>query len=218
MRFRVLVEQDAATAAEVAAVHAAHTSRHAYRPWRAWIQVGRPGSERAERAEAAAAEKARRRASGEWVFSRAELLRHELDRLVDERGWRRHRWRPVPAGIAESPGRRWGTTSQRFEVAVHLDIDERTGDLLRRIAYWTSAEATARLRKFVDRHGRGPAAVADLPPAVQGLGLMLTLLRLPDHEQLTERQRWQRQIVTTGDLLREVIYRAGAGYAPPEQH
>lgn len=215
MRFRVLVEQDAAIAAEVAAAHAAHTARCEYAPWRAWINAGRPGSERSQRAQAAAAEKARKVEAGEWVFSRADLVRAELAALIGERGWRRHRWRPVPTGAAEAPGRRWGVTTREYGGVVHVDVDDRTGDLLRRVAYWTSQRATEQLQQFVDRHGRGPAQVPDLAPAVQWLGLALTMMRLPTGEQLRERERWQRQVVTTADILREAIYRAGAGYEPP---
>lgn len=215
MRFRVLVERRAAVAAEVAAAHAAHLSRLDYAPWRRWVGAGQPGSDRSRRAEAAAAERAHRVRSGDWVFSRADLLRAELATLVDERGWRARRWKPVPAGVAEAPGRRWGTTTQRYDGVVHLDVDPRSGELLRRVAYWTSVRATRELRAFVDRHTRGPAAVPDLPPAAQALGLALVAARMPTDRELTERARWQRHIVTTGDILREVIYRTGQGYTPP---
>lgn len=216
MRFRVVVEREAAVAAEVAAAHAGHVSRQQWQAWRRWVNAARSGGQRSERAEQAAAERVRRIAAGEWVFSRADLVRLELDRLIKERGWRQRRWKPVPAGVAEAPGRRWGVTTRRYDGVVHVDIDERTGTLVRRVAYHSSHRATRELQRFVDRHGRGPAVAHDPAPTAAELGLLLLAARMPTADELSERAYWQTQVVTTADILREAIYRAGRGYQPPD--
>lgn len=215
-RHRVVCwEEDAealATAAEAWRQH----SREAERPWREWVRAaGQEASEREERARQATAERRRRIDTGEWVFSRADLLRRELALLITERGWDRKRWRPVPSGADGRPGRPWGGSARGFDAAVHVDLPTRHDRLIRRVAYWTSERAVRELQQFVDRHGRGPAQVADLPPAVQLLGLAAMAARMPSATELSARDYWKRQVVTVGDILREVIARAGHR-SPPE--
>lgn len=87
-----------------------------------------------------------------------------------------------------------------------VDLDDKDGDLIRRVAYWISEPAARGLRRWTDLHGRGPAHIADLPPAAQGVALMAMNMPLARH--MRERDELRAQILTVGGILRDVACRA----------
>lgn len=207
-------------AVEAAAAHAGLLARQWWsRTWKSRIDAASSNVERAELREQALADKARRIEAGEVAFSRNDLLRHELDTLLREIEWDRRRWKPVPDEVLSAPGRRWGAKTGEmgaYDGYVHVDVDDRVGEIIRRGCYWTSEQATRELRAWYDRHSRGPAHVHDLPGALQGLYLMVMGLKMPTADQLADRDFWRNVTITPGDVLRRVVVRAGEGYEPPE--
>jgi len=108
-----------------------------------------------------------------------------------------------PRREAEGPGRRWGTPRRGWDAAVFLDVDDATGELLRRVSYWSSAAATRALREWTRRWGRGPAHI-QAPPGVTWTP--------PTLAALERREELRGQILSVGDIGRAIIHRAGTGF------
>ncbi|MEO6087738.1 MAG: hypothetical protein ABIQ18_31965 [Umezawaea sp.] len=214
MRFRVLIEPYSLWALEGRTVHQVHQADLWWNEQQDWVRDAQSNTERGERQKAAVAERAEKVRTGQLVFSRADVVRLELRGILDELGWWKKRFPEVKAGVAEAPGRRWGATNREFHGHFHVDVDDRTGALLRRGTYHLSEQARTSLRAWYDRHGRGPAHAADLPPSVQGLYLMVCAMKGITADQLEERDGWREMTLTPADILRRAAYRAGEGYEP----
>lgn len=218
MRFRVLCYFTDVWAVDAATAHAALVAWQWARPWRERIKECVKPVEKKAMQQEYRAERDRLIAGGELAFTRPQLLRQALRAHIDAMGWRQREWKSVPAGEDVGPGRRWGTGHQNFTTSLLVDCDDVEGELVRRVAYWQSEAATRELVKWTDRWGRGPAAARDLPEAVQGLAMIATMLNPPRAKDMRERDKLRAQIVTTGDIMRQIIRRAGDGYSPPRDH
>jgi hypothetical protein len=215
VRFHVHCNFADVWAVDAAAAHAALIARQWKHPWEQRMRDCAKPLQKAAVQREFRKERDRLIAAGELAFTRQQLLRQALIAHIDRKGWRRREWDPIPPGEDPGPGRRWGTGHQYFETDLYFHCDGSDGELLRRVAYWQSASATTELVKWTHRWGRGPAAVRDMPEGVQGLAMMVTMMKLPRAQDLRTREKLRAQIMTTGDILRQVIAEAGDGYAPP---
>jgi hypothetical protein len=216
VRFRVTC--DASTAAKVGEVTPGAVEAFAAwaGPWRGWIETAGKPSLTDERLAIYRAERDRLVAAGDLAASRADVLRHALSAHITEQGWRDKRWRPIPPG-EHGPGRRWGTRHQQFDATVTVEAPEAEGELVRRVAYWSSAKPTRELRAWTDRHGRGPAAGADPPAAGGDPAAAARVANRASRRALAERDELRAQILTVGDILRDVLARAATyGYTVPD--
>lgn len=184
-KFEVAVEDGVAE--QVGTVVQAHVDEAAawWKTRLAQVQaIGAPAVRRSALADLRA-ERERRRAAGEHFDTMSAVIVHQLIAVLDEKGWRARRWRPIPHNEGELPGRRWGVApNSRGELTgrlrVHLPAD--LAELVRRATWWTSAPATAKLQAL--------AGFRTLSP-----------------DQLDERERLRAQVITTGDLIREAAER-----------
>ncbi|RJQ66159.1 hypothetical protein D5S17_35625 [Pseudonocardiaceae bacterium YIM PH 21723] len=168
-----------------------------------------PAERRAARAELQS-ELERRRASGKFRASRDALLRHAIEELLSERGWTK-RYRPIPAGAASIPGRPWGKPLENGQTGdkqgrLSVNLPEKLWEQVRRIAYWESAPAVAKLQKWHRRFGDGPGW-AEREGNVLAM-MVVALGPQPRAEDMQERRELRDKIITTGDILRDAAYRA----------
>lgn len=197
MRFRVVCDAAQVRALDARTADVAAEAERWASGWRAWVAAADGPVQRAERAGEFRAERERRVAAGEVAFSRADLLRQALSAVIAAHGWRDRRWRPIPVGESSGPGRRWGTPTRGWETSVFVDASDADGELIRRVAYWRSEKATRALREWTQRWGRGPA---DAKPG--------QMVRTPPAEEMARRRALRNEILTVGDILREVVAQA----------
>jgi hypothetical protein len=215
MRFRIHCYFASVWAVDAASAHAALLAWQWRRPWEQRIRDCSKAVDKAEVQRDYRAERDRLIAAGELAFTRQQLLRQTLLAYIDTKGWRRRKWKTIPPGEDPGPGRRWGAGHSHYETSLAFNCADSDGELLRRVAYWQSQPAVEELVKWTDRWGRGPAAVGDMPEAVQGLAMVASALKSPRLKHIQQRDQLRGQILTTGDILRQVIAIAGDGYAPP---
>lgn len=212
-----------AWAVEARAAHEGLLARQWWaRTWAPAIKAAGSNVARAEIRRRALADKVARVESGELAFSRNDVLRRELGTILRVIEWDRRRWKEIPEGLASRAGRRWGSRNaaavgEVFDCHVHVDVSDEVGEMVRRGCFWTSEEASEKLRRWYDRHGRGPAGANDLPEGLRGLYLLVMMLKgMPSAEDMSDRDGWRAAVITPGDILRRAIVAAGAGYEPPE--
>lgn len=134
-----------ATAVEARTVHQRHVERVWWEEQQVWAhQVG--GQAGRERMAQIRADRARLREEGSLLGSRDAIMATELEAELRERGWMR-RWRPLPAGMEQIPGRPWGRSNlpDRGEVRVALKLPSSLVETVRRACYWTSRPAVVRV-------------------------------------------------------------------------
>jgi hypothetical protein len=121
-------------------------------------------------------------------------------------------WPAIPDGVASLPGRRWGVrprVGDGFPDRLNVRVAPELFQTVRRAAYWLSAPAEEALQKWSDRHGPGPAA--------GGWALLAAALRgFPSAAEMQARDDARAEIITTGMILREAVWRA-IGEGPPEE-
>lgn len=165
-------------------------------PARAWWQqqraaiLSRPSSAAACRQALAElrVERFRRRLAGELFDTRSSLIAYHLRQELDRRGWLHRRWPAVPRGESTLPGARWGVPHEGGRSArMVVELADADGERLRRATWHTSAAATRQLQARS----------------------WLSFLQ-------AERLALQREIVTTGDLLRAAAYAAIAAGHPAD--
>ncbi|MFB6840231.1 hypothetical protein [Streptomyces sp. NPDC056361] len=168
-------------------------------------------------------EAARMRRTGEFGGTRDDIVARAVREELQARGLDRE-WPEPPEGELEAPGRRWGTPpSQPMGVGGYTDrisvnLPHSLGDTVRRAAYWTSKEAVEALQDWADRWGDGievalrEAERHDVPSELA----LLAAAGQPSAPQsaLEIRDRLRQRVLTTGDLLRAGIDRAGGRNQP----
>ena len=135
-----------ATAVEARSVHQRHLEHTWWAEQQAWAHEAAP-RERRERLAQIRVERARLREQGVLLGSRDTVMASELEAELAERGWLHRRWRPVPAGSEEIPGRPWGRANlpERGQVRLALKLPAPLVRTLRRGCYWSSRPAVARV-------------------------------------------------------------------------
>lgn len=164
------------------------------------------------------------RAEGRLLGSRARLVAWHLERALDEMGWSSTDWPALPAEGTRA-GRRWGSPNRsrrdRSEpllgARLAIDLPPALGEQLRRACYWHSEPAIKALQEWADRFGPGPAALEAI--GRYDLAMLLTILQRengtgPRGDDLAERERLRRQVVTTADVLRAAVLEAARAPAP----
>lgn len=141
----VVMEWRMATALEARSAHQGQVERTWWVRRQEWAHQAW-GQERRQRMAQIRVERARLREQGELLGSRDSIMATELEVELAERGWLR-RWRPLPAGAEQIPGRPWGRTNlaERGEVRVALKLPSPLVETVRRACYWTSRPAVARV-------------------------------------------------------------------------
>jgi hypothetical protein len=216
MRFRVTCDPYLVTGVNRVVAVAAEQAADWAEPWQKWVKSAVDASDTGERLAVYRAERDRLLAAGELAETRAQLLRQATADYLTEKGWRRRRWKPIPEG-EYGPGRRWGAATEKFEATMTIDLPDEDGELVRRVAHWTSAPAVRGLREWTDRHGRGPAHIADLPPSAQGPASMAMAMTMPSARHMREREKLRKNILTVGAILRDVVRCAARRtYTQPE--
>ncbi|WP_424893432.1 hypothetical protein [Streptomyces sp. XH2] len=164
------------------------------------------------------AELAAKRASGELGGSRDLLVARAVQEELRARGLDKE-WPKPPDGELNAPGRRWGTPPSKamgeggYEERLAVKLPHTLAETVRRAAYWTSKDAVEALQEWDDRWGRsGEVVLRDAArDGIPGqLALMAAAMR-PSAPQaaLEARERLRAQVLTTGDLMRAAIVRAG---------
>ncbi|MFI2764863.1 hypothetical protein ACH5A3_39540 [Streptomyces echinatus] len=171
---------------------------------------------------------ARMRRTGEFGGTRDDIVTRAVREELRARGLDR-KWPKPPEGEVEAPGRPWGTPPSApmgeggYTERVSVNLPYNLGDTVRRAAYWTSKEAVEALQDWADRWGDG-VDVALREAERDGIPAELALMTAagrPSAPQsaLEIRDRLRAKVLTTGDLLRAAIDRAGGARQPeiPEQ-
>ena len=217
MPFNVHCMRSHAHSLEAATAHS-QAQAHAWeQPWRQEIDDERHPVRKAQIRERFRVERHRLVRAGELAFSRDDLVRHELERLIVEQRWRGGDWPEIPPGGRVGSGRRWASENADWETQVYVRCTPEQEDLLNRVCYWTSLKPVRELQEWTGRWGRGPAEAADMHPAVQGMAYMLAMLFRPDRQAMDEKQKLRAQILHPADMMRVAIHRAGTGYEPPSR-
>lgn len=163
--------------------------------------------ERREARAALEAERLRRREEGVYLSSKDAMLRFHLEQVLAERGWNR-RYKPVPAGHASVPGRRWGvspgdTRTGDGEGRLACNVPPKLWEQVRRAAYWESKPHVQELQAWYHRFGDGPGRADREGGVVAALiYISMALGGGPRREDLKRRDELRGKIVTTGDILR----------------
>ncbi|MFE7656343.1 hypothetical protein ACFU6M_26205 [Streptomyces bottropensis] len=168
-------------------------------------------------------EAARMRRTGEFDGTRDDIVARAVREELQARGLDRD-WPEPPEGELEAPGRRWGTPPSQpmggggYTHRLSVNLPHDLGDAVRRAAYWTSKEAVEALQDWADRWGDGNE-VALREAERHDVPAELTLLAAAGHPSapksaLEIRDRLRQRVLTTGDLLRAGIYRAGGQRQP----
>lgn len=134
-----------------------------------------------------------RRAAGQHFDTRSSIVAYHLHTELDQRGWLRRTWPPVPRGEATMPGRRWGVANHGMlsaTFAVH--VPDSDGELLRRATWKVSAPAVRRLQQIAHMGPRLPRPVRQ------------------------ERDRLREQVITTGDVIRAAAAAAVTSWRSPD--
>ncbi|MFD8415503.1 hypothetical protein ACFV2Q_27700 [Streptomyces sp. NPDC059650] len=161
---------------------------------------------------------AQMRRTGEFGGTRDDIVTRAVREELQVRGLD-HEWPEPPEGELEAPGRRWGTPPSQpmggggytHRLSVNLPLP--LGDTIRRAAYWTSKDAAEALQDWADRWGDG-IDVAIREAERSGVPAELALLAAagrPSAPQsaLEVRDALRRRVLTTGDLIRAAVDRAG---------
>ncbi|MEV8476240.1 hypothetical protein [Streptomyces sp. NPDC051173] len=164
------------------------------------------------------AELAAKRTSGELGGSRDLLVARAVQEELRTRDLDRN-WPEPPEGELSAPGRRWGTPPSRamgeggYEERLAVKLPHALAETVRRAAYWTSKDAVEALQEWDDRWGRsGEVVLRDAArDGVPGQLALLAAAMRPSAPQaaLEARDRLRAQVLTTGDLMRAAIDRAG---------
>ncbi|MFD7590863.1 hypothetical protein ACFV84_36095 [Kitasatospora sp. NPDC059811] len=163
------------------------------------------------------------RAAGKLAGTRDLVMARALRAELEARGLDQE-WPEPPRGEVDAPGRRLGVSPRRhgrqigeggFPQRLAVTVDLELATTVRRAAYWTSAEVYEQLRAWELRWGDGPE-VALREAERNGVPGPLALLsaagrRAAPAEALEERERLRALILTTGDLVRAAVDRAGHG-------
>ncbi|MET9183461.1 hypothetical protein ABZX88_35400 [Kitasatospora aureofaciens] len=165
---------------------------------RAWLAERRVAHQGLRGAELAAArqelrvERERERAAGRLAGTRDLVVARALRVELAARGWDGQWSAPRPGAIG--PGRRWGSTADRyqhaegtarFEASLTIRLPADLAEQLQRAVYWQSSAIEHRLQLLAGR---------------------------AEHRE--EIQRLQADLVTTGDVLRAAVRRAVATPLP----
>ncbi|MFI8365234.1 hypothetical protein ACIGD1_34420 [Streptomyces sp. NPDC085612] len=219
MRFHVAVEEQ--SLARLNSYAKAERDREG-----AWIAERRreliePGMPR--RAAAAVrrdirAQVARMRRSGEFGGTRDDIVTRAVREELQARGLDRE-WPAPPEGELETPGRPWGTPPSQpmggggYTHRLSLNLPHTLGDTVRRASYWTSKDAVEALQDWADRWGNGTEVAlreAELDGVPAELALLVAAGRPSAPKSALEvRDRLRQRVLTTGDLLRASVDRAG---------
>jgi hypothetical protein len=181
-------------------------------PWRERIAAARP-VDRTELLAEFRAEREKLVAAGYLAYSQADVLRQALDAHITATRWRSKSWDPIPSGRGAHRGRAYGAVTGNYDAALSFQAPEGDVELIRRVSYWTSDKPVRELVKWYKRWGRGPAHIPDLPPEAQAMATIATYLNLPPMKELLYRDRLRAQVLTVGQILRDVVHRAGSGPA-----
>lgn len=163
-------------------------------------------------------ELAARRAAGEFAGTRDLVLTQAVREELRARKLDR-KWPKPPEGELDAPGRRWGTPPSLplgeggYDARLSLKLPHSLAETVRRAAYWTSVEPVRLLQEWDDCWGRAGEIVArdsELSGAPVDLALAEAAMR-PSAPQaaLEAREKLRAQVLTTGDLLRAAVDRAG---------
>ncbi|WP_404871053.1 hypothetical protein ACI1MP_38195 (plasmid) [Kitasatospora griseola] len=199
---------------------------------RAWLDAARArlddlGLSRREKSEhrrQIRQQHAEARAAGELLGTRDLVVAHALREVLEARGLYRD-WPEPPAGALNAPGRRLGTSPERhgrrdgdggFEARLPVKLDPALAAMVRRAAYWKSAEVYEQLEAWERRWGEGPGAFlrrAERSGVPGPLALVAAAGRpVATAEALEEREMLRSRILTVGDLVRAAVERAGTGW------
>ncbi|MEV6357953.1 hypothetical protein [Streptomyces hydrogenans] len=161
---------------------------------------------------------ARMRRTGEFGGTRDDIVTRAVREELQARGLD-HEWPEPPEGELEAPGRRWGTPPSQpmgdggYTHRLTVNLPHPLGDTVRQAAYWTSKETVEALQDWADRWGDGSDVAlreAERDGAPAELALLTAAGRPSAPKSALEiRDRLRQQILTTGDLLRASVDRAG---------
>ncbi|MFJ9846331.1 hypothetical protein ACIRYZ_39005 [Kitasatospora sp. NPDC101155] len=163
------------------------------------------------------------RAAGTLAGTRDLVMARALRAELRARGLDQE-WPEPPRGEVDAPGRRLGVSPRRhgrqvgdggFPERLAVVLPPELATTVRRAAYWTSAEVYEELLAWELRWGDGPE-VALRQAERSGAPAQLALLvaagrRAAPADALEERERLRARLLTTGDLVRAAVDRAGRG-------
>lgn len=96
------------------------------------------------------------RKADQMLSTRSALIIPALKAELEERGWMRRRWKPVPPGVRSRRGRRVGTPDQRFTHRFVVQLPDDLGTRLVRACYNSSKKSVEGLQEWRLTFGDGP--------------------------------------------------------------
>lgn len=175
----------------------AHYQERTRRWWAEQTAAARALSSPQERRDALAdlyADREYRREHGLWWDGQRPIFLFYLREHLQARGWLDRRWPPVPHGQQRLPGRRWGVPNnpaRNWTARLQVSLPAELETVLQRATHHVSRRATRRLQDWLGQH-----------PYPHSRG------------ELVELDQLRAEIVTTGDVMRQVLIDATADWFP----
>jgi hypothetical protein len=127
------------------------------------------------------------------------IITYHLAVELTERGWNHDDWPELPAGTASAGGRRRGSRNRRAgdesnpRRKLRVTIEKNLAERLLRATYKVSEPATTALEELVDARNN-----KEISPEDYGI----------------KYNRLSKEVITTGDVLRDVLVRAISDFYP----
>jgi hypothetical protein len=146
------------------------------------------------------------RKADQMLSTRSALIIPALKAELEERGWMRRRWKPVPAGVRSRRGRRVGTPDQRFTHRFVVQLPDNLGTRLVRACYNSSKKSVEGLQEWRLTFGDGPRGSLHKGEFWTGAG--------PSRTDMRRKEKFLSGITYPPDVLRAAAQRVVASPEP----